>query len=821
MPTGLRAADAPLIQRLTGGDLKLLLRLGALLQERLAVTEAALQAIVSEDRTGLLTDRGLMTVDASGFASLCAAHSAEDLVLTFAPDGWRVIALADEVGNPLLAALMPVPEPESTGLPAVVANLSPAMRGPVEGLLAARADDQRAAALEQLRYAMPPLTVVGELMPLLLADGADIVRERAIALLVASGAHVAVVDTIRALQRGDEQTLLRQADSLSRLPAPQQELAISATIAQLARGQASPGLVAVACALAPRLASHPGLERLIELLLPRRLSLLDLVRALQDHDRIRLDAILARNLGVDPEQDAQLIVLLAAPSAPPAGHILSVPALLERGVFLLLAPDAAPRERMALAAALRRLDAFQTTRTLAGLIADREMSLGKAFDTSVYWLLADLCRDGAVSPDIAERLALTCRRLLREAGGPHLISLLEQQLPALLPATLATRVALVEPVVETVARFHDDRSRDVAAACVLALGAPALAELWSSLADHPRLEVRELCAQLVPELLTRTGAEVETARDGVERLLTLLNRTTDTTERAALATAAARIAVAPVLAADGLLQGRVLAATNGLGDRGFEALGHLAASPACNARLREDLLTRMLHALSEQVPDAPAQSTTEPGDDEVTWVLDDALTRHTDAIPRVLRALERIGTADGLPAEIGRLICERLCKQWRLVSTWQMVWGPGNIRELGETIGRLADRPACPAPQRVLAAESLLIAANQLAIARVLARIFIAGEGTYLATLAGRAAARLVQLAAEDYYADDERPDLVEVLVDYLAVRSLGKEDDTVKRRIVNLIATLQSHLSARARLRLRYLRGELPPELAVRIDWA
>jgi hypothetical protein len=42
-----------------------------------------------------------------------------------------------------------------------------------------------------------------------------------------------------------------------------------------------------------------------------------------------------------------------------------------------------------------------------------------------------------------------------------------------------------------------------------------------------------------------------------------------------------------------------------------------------------------------------------------------------------------------------------------------------------------------------------------------------------------------------------------------------------VKRRIVNLIATMQAHLTARARLRLRYLRGELPPEMAARIDWA
>lgn len=817
---GLRAADAPIIQRLVGGDLKLLLRLGALLQDRLAVSEAALQTLVAEGKTGLLTDKRLKTADDTLFASLCAEHAADDLTLATADDGVRVIALADEVGNPFAPANEPTPEAVPEGINAVVATLAPSLRTPVEGLLAARADDQRAAALEQLRYAMPPLSVVCELMPMLLADGADIVRERAIALLVASGAHITVVDAIRALQRGDEAALLRQADPISRLPAAQQELILSATLAQLSRGQATPGLVALARALAPMLARHRTLDRLIELLLPRRLSLIDLVRALQEHDRSRVDALLARNLGFDVEQDAQLIILLAAPDAPGADNPVSVAALLERGLTLLLAPEQAPRERMALAAALRRLDGFLPVRTLAAACAAREALIGKAFDTSIYWLLAELCRDGVVDAETGEKLAGTCRRLLRDATGPHLISLLEQQLPALLPASPAARLALVEPTVETVARFHDDRSKDVVVTCVVALGPAALPALWASLSDHPRPEVRMLCAELVPELTVR-AEDPAVLRDSAERLLGLLTRTVDTDERAALAIAAARICVSPLLAADSGLHSRVLSATGGLGDHGTEALGYLAASPACDPGLRDDLLTRMLHALSEDVPDAPVETSTDAASQEVTYLLDDALTRHTDTLPRVMRALERIGAAEGLPQELPRLVMERLCRQWRLVSTWKVVWGPGNIRELGETIARLAERPACPPPQRVLAAESLLTGANQLAIARSLARVFLAGEGTYLATLAGRAAARLVQLASEDYYADDERPDLVEVLVDFLAVPSLGKDEGTLRRRIVNTVSTMHGSITARARLRLRFLRDEMAPELASRIEWA
>ncbi len=836
MLTGLRAADAPLIQRLVQGDMKLLLRLGALLQDGLAVSEAALQSLVASGaagdqaiaghKGGLLLDRRLKTITIADFADLAKDYAQDDLILATAADGVRVIALSDEVGNLLTAALEPVAEAAPVGLNAVVAQLAPSLRGPVEGLLAARADDQRAAALEQLRYAMPPLPVVCELMPMLLADGAEMVRERAISLLMASGAHVAVVDAIRAIQRGDDVALARQAEPVSRLPAAQQELAIAAVLAQLSRGLATPGLVALARGLAPVLSNHAGLERLFELLLPRKISLLELVRALQLYDRERVDALLTRNLGLDVDQDAHLIVLLAAPTAPSLNSSLNsstasptaIKALLTRGISLLLAPEQAPRERMALAAALRRLDSFLADRPLAQQLAQIDATTyARAFDTSVYWLLSDLCRDGVVDSASGELLAATCRRLLREAGGPHLIALLEQHLPALLPASPAARLALVEPTVETVARFHDDRSRDVVASCVLTLGPTALPALWDALTDHPRLEVRLLCIELIGDLtiVAKSGAP-----EAIERILSLVNRVTDTVERTALVVAAARMVAADEQSTVDL-HSRVLAATNGLGDQGLLALGHLVASAACAPAIRLDLTERLLRTLQENVPDAPVTTETDLSNLELTYILDDALTRHTDAIPHVVRALAHIGAAPSVSRELQQKIMERLCRQWRRVAAWEIVWGPGNIRELGETIAHLAERADCPPPQRVQAAEALLIAANQLTIARALARVFISGSGTYLSTLAGRAAARLVQLAAEDYYADDERADLVEVMVDFLTIANLGKEDVHLRRRLINLIANLQQHATSRARLRLRYLRDGMDAGLQDRLAWA
>jgi len=127
-----------------------------------------------------------------------------------------------------------------------------------------------------------------------------------------------------------------------------------------------------------------------------------------------------------------------------------------------------------------------------------------------------------------------------------------------------------------------------------------------------------------------------------------------------------------------------------------------------------------------------------------------------------------------------------------------------------------------PAPLRVRVVEALTPQVGQVPVARALARILTVGEGPYLARLAARAAEDLVKLAARGgEFAEDEREELTEVLVDFLAVPALGPDADITRRRLVGVIATLRDHASSRARARLRYLCGELPPELAARLDWA
>lgn len=215
MPAGLRAADAPKIQGLCQGDKRLLMRVGALLESQVSISEAILEEIKFTDSIrSLLMDRSLNKIDAGAFTELLEKHELGDvgIMLSQEADDWSCIHLEDELNN--LFTEKAAEENENTTsnehwqqtVNDMLPSLHTSMRTPIEGLLAAQGDDQRAAAIEQLRYAGPTLPVVTELMPVILADGADIVRERGIGLLTASGASPVVTDIIRALQRNDLKT---------------------------------------------------------------------------------------------------------------------------------------------------------------------------------------------------------------------------------------------------------------------------------------------------------------------------------------------------------------------------------------------------------------------------------------------------------------------------------------------------------------------------------------------------------------------------------------------------------------------------------------
>jgi hypothetical protein len=231
---------------------------------------------------------------------------------------------------------------------------------------------------------------------------------------------------------------------------------------------------------------------------------------------------------------------------------------------------------------------------------------------------------------------------------------------------------------------------------------------------------------------------------------------------------------------------------------------------------------RLLRALQEEIPDSSPERVADPsGAGEPAWILDEQLARHTDNVPCVLRALGRIGASPHCGPELLARIAGSLCRQWRLVSSWRVIWGPGCIEELGRTLADLAAPAAFPGPLRVQVAEALAPSVARLSVARGLARVLVHADSPFLAGLAGRAAGRILELAAQGYWAEDEQEELLETLADLLAVPQLGSDGPALRRRLVHLLAARKDRASSRVRAKLRFLAQDLDPALRERLEWA
>jgi hypothetical protein len=818
MPQGLRPGDAQTMLHLTGGDRRLFMRLGNLLQTRLSLSETVLAECQREPALRkLLLARALGDcADDAAFQQLCQAHDCQDLGLVLVPsDDWRVILFEDELENPLLAE-SDTGAKGSRDWHTPVAELLPtlhrAVRTPVEGLLAAQGDEQRAAALEQLRYAAPPMAVVTELMPLVLADSADSVRERAVALLVAAGVHPAVVDLIRALQRGDDDAVSRLAVQLPPSLGPaQSELLLAGIMTVLANAQMGPGLIRLAIRLSSELANHRGLERFIQLACMHAggTSLVPCIRALQQHNAAAVDASLRAQFGQNDKLDADLIVLLASPEA--AGNT----ELLQRGVELLLNANEQPTDRMSLAQALRRID---RDGLLAKELASQRHQIPCSRDATIYWLAAELASAGQVDADSGNALAQTLIQVLKEGIGPHLVAILDQTLPALLPCDDAIRTALVDPLAELVIRFKDERSLDLVRCILRDMGLATETPLWRLLEEHPQLQVRCLASEVLAQLLTdQNDARISAA---VRRLLQAAKQDDRQMARIAIVDAAAELCI-HLQDDQQQLANEIDSHCEVFGVQAIEAQAVVAGSGFITAERRLAILDKMVRLLTAEVPESRSEEIRDPATDEITYVLNPQLGAHTDLVPRVLRGLRVLATSEHLPAPAFRRLVQTLNDTWRKVASWQVIWGPGNVYELALHMGQVAQLERCPSSMRKQLAQALVPRAGQLTIAAILARICAVADGSSLADIAATCCQRLIRAATRNEYADDELGELIHILAAFLAIGDLGDAADRLRGQLVSLITSSRQYCDKRGRERLRFLRDDLPEHLAARLDWA
>jgi len=813
MPKGLRAADAPTILRLCGEDRRLFMRVGALLEHRLALTEAVLGEVRSSDwLRDLIMDRRLRDLEPAASPEFLAERGESEDLRLVEDDGWRVLCWEDELGNPLMpeaATAQPRGGPaDVTALHEVLPQASMDCRLAIEALLAADSDEERSAALEKIRYHLPPQPVLMELLPLVLGDASAEVRDRGQRLLVAAGAQPPVAALVAALVAEDEREVHRLRGEIASLADDQIDMTIAAAVAQLRTGRLGQQTVELLRDRVDRLARHPQLERILEqcLLHGRSLSLLPLVRGLQEFDCGAIDAILDSFLGRGDEVDARILALLLRPDDAIGAD------RARRAVELVISPKPIPRERMALAAALTRVG---DPDPVIAALADRSEFFPECRDTALHWLLAEISRRWEIPQAAADRFLEAIVAILHHGRGTHVMAALEQRLVLLLPGAEDLRLAAIRPLGEIAGNTRDRRYLDLIAHNLGGLDARAGDELWQLIEEHPRRTTCEVAVRALGAALEE--ADVGTLRATVDRALARIPEQGGDDVDALLLATAARLACLPQLDDDSEPARALDRRSDAYGPRAIPAWSHLAAGPHLDPLRRTNLIERMLRILISEVEKTDAQVRTEGDDEDPTYVFDAALSRHTEWASAILAGLRRITTSPHLPVQLGRRIVDRLAHHFSRVARWETIWAPGNVYELVEVLVRICEREACPSDLRADVGHRLLERISNPHIAAQLARLLMnAGP----AHLAADAAESFLDLVSRERFADEDQSQVATVLARLLMTADLGEREGPLRRRLAAACGNLARHVDERLRTQLRDRLPSYAEEIRARLDW-
>ena len=817
MVHGLRIEDAPTLQELLAANQRLLARVGALLQQELAITAAVLTEWRTMDGLkSLLMDRALSRVSVDNSGALITQHCGSDtgLMLTTAKDGWRVLAFDDEIDNPLLAGLdhAPTAEPEPadelrTALPA---HLHPA----VNALLAASSDGERAAAVEQLRYQKPSLEALRHLIPLFLGDGAEQVREAARRLLSESGAQPSIYRLLAYFTEPDECSFKNLRQELEAVDQAHGELCIAILRAALEQQASVNDVLTLAQCIPQQLAQSQQLPAILGALLHHgnALALLGLVRRMQAKaDSTAVEAYLNSLLGVSRSMDGRLITLLTPPKA-------SMPtALIKRAVDLLLDLEAEPVDRMPIATAL--LQATNEVEIRSAVIAACS-GRSQPLDSASLWLLGEWARDQALNQEQIQGLRQLLLNTCEQGDGPQVNTLLEQRLPALLYQNSAAAAEFIAVLGELAARTRASRNLDLIQSLLIDLAPGQANACWQLIEEHPHGQSRKMALNALPTALSGDDAAIH--QDSIERLLSVLAKRKGERklqeEAALLATTAARICVLITATDTTTIVQQLDDAASELGPFGWQALGLLAASQHCRPDRRSDLITTFLRHCLGEVSDSGTKEIDNSGN--TTFVFDQSLAAHTHFVPDILNALERLCRSEHTPKPLLRYIVERLSDHFLAMSKWEVVWAPGNISQLANLLTGLAKDPLFPPNLRRRVVEALATRLTQPEMVTMLGTVLTGDVQGELSAHAANSLQQVIAYHADHHYLDDERGELCAALITFLQIPDFGDNDALIRNRIATTLSSLKRHMSRAQRELLGDALAHCDESIRQRLSW-
>ncbi|MBI4565054.1 MAG: hypothetical protein HY716_10220 [Planctomycetes bacterium] len=684
-------------------------------------------------------------------------------------------------------------------------------------------------ALRKLALAPAPAEEKGVLALRGLSDPASEVRREAAAMLESIGLTSELADALKTAAGGtprQKEIALQKLSTLGRRSSSVERMvALAFLTGALAHERETDVLRAVLGAMVPYgdlLAGHPAAltplarnltnvlaDRFVDVAAPAR-ALLEAVSALKSAE---LAKILWREVDGVADRRIRSVFLEALLG-------MDLPEDLER-TLCRAAVDVISRatledlETRRLADALRRRGdaALETLLALMPELKDEGRAL-------LFPVLDSIAASDAVRASLRNKVGDYFLSVLREGNRSLRTMIMEAQVgrhPGLAPEI---KRKLAADFIFNLHAYQLSRIHDLTMDALRRLGWEAAESLRACVQKSPYPVEREAAAQLLGEIASEASDP--------ERVLQVV-RFLQAQEAAARVPpgisvrSIARAAHGPVVPAE--LHADILRGCQerlGRGANGADvvaALGWLASSPVCDPGSATDTALKMLELLDRPLPELDVD---EMKTDEGTHLFVGAQSSvYTDLLPELIAAVRRI-LLGGRVAPGARIrILDRLMERYRALVEYREIWAPGNVVELGATLGALAASPHVGAPERTRLLETLLADLRHLSTVRLLGGVFTRydeDDEEYVALLGRYLDQVFAMLDRPEYQEWEDRKVLLEALAKTAAHRRLDgarRRGEAKRQRIVELLLEHSDRLrEAKAFLRILAASEHVPQAL-------
>jgi len=347
-----------------------------------------------------------------------------------------------------------------------------------------------------------------------------------------------------------------------------------------------------------------------------------------------------------------------------------------------------------------------------------------------------------------------------------------------------TRRALAAELLACLQEYANPGIVSAIEATVGKLGAPAVEPLLEVLGagqrPAPRVSAARVLGALVPRL---EASEREVARKAITTSLEVLAG--EFPDRGTLARMVGQMCAGPapdeatVAAVVEALRGYVL--DKEVSNAALDGLGRVALSPRAAPALRVELVSFFGRLLERELPEIEA--TTESRDDELVYTLGGEVTAYTELVPGLIAGIQNVATtASGV---LRHRALGHLLSLWRKVASGQEQLGPGNTELLLNALRAIGTLPDTEPSDRQAVVEALCLRKDYLPTYSALVEVVV-GAGKGMSETARNLAEEMLQREATDnQLTDSERLLLLRALVVLATRGKLGRGARRLRERVV------------------------------------